>query len=81
MESEIGGIAADQLKSCIQKLETLEEEKATIGEAIREAFAEAKSEGFDPRILRKVLKLRKMKKEDVLEEEELTDLYMSALQS
>jgi uncharacterized protein (UPF0335 family) len=80
MENNFGGIAADQLKACIARLEKLDEEKAHIGEQMRDALTEAKSEGFDPKIIRKVMKLRKMKKEDVLEEEELIDLYLSALQ-
>lgn len=70
---------ANQLKSMIEKIEHLEEEKAELLKTIREVFAEAKSFGFDTKIIRQVLKLRKMKKEDVSEQEELLELYKQAL--
>ncbi len=73
------GIEAEQLKSFIQRLEKLEEEKATITGYIRDVFAEAKAEGYEPKIMRKVLKTRRMKAEEVLEEEELYETYMQAL--
>jgi uncharacterized protein (UPF0335 family) len=81
MSEEIMGVSAEQLKSIVERLERLEEEKATTGGLIRDVLAEAKAEGFDPKIIKKVLKLRKMKREELLEEEELTELYMSALGS
>lgn len=79
MSSDVNGVSAEQLKSFIQRLEKLEEDKATIAGYLRDTMAEAKSEGFEPKILRKVLKLRKMKQEELMEEEELTELYMDAL--
>jgi uncharacterized protein (UPF0335 family) len=79
MNGDIAGVSTDQLKSVVTRLEKLEEEKATVCGFIREALASAKSEGFDHKIIKKVLKMRKMKREELLEEEELTDLYMSAL--
>lgn len=78
-ESEIEGISPDQLKSFVERLEKLEEEKATVSGYIRDVFAEAKAEGFDPKIIRRVLKIRKMKYEEVLEEEELVETYLQAL--
>lgn len=80
MSNELG-IEADQLKSFIQRLEKLEEDKATVTGYIRDVFAEAKAEGFDPKIMRKVLKTRRMKAEEVMEEEELYETYMEALRS
>lgn len=81
MNNDINGISADQLKAYIQRLEKLEEDKATILGYIRDTFAEAKAEGFDPKIMRKVLKIRRMKYEEVLEEEELVETYIQALKA
>ena len=74
-----GGIAAGQLKSFIQRVERLEEEKAALGADIREIYAEAKANGFDPKIMRQVVRLRKMDKSDRQEQEALLDLYLHAL--
>jgi uncharacterized protein (UPF0335 family) len=73
--------SSSPLKKCIQRLEALEDEKIAILEQIRDVFSEAKSEGFDPKIIRKVLKIRKMKAEDVKEEEALVEQYLQALQA
>lgn len=75
----IGGISANQLRLFMEKIERLEEEKAELMENIREVFSEAKSVGFDPKIMKQILKLRKMKREDLAEQEELLDLYKAAL--
>lgn len=75
----IGGISGNQLRLFIEKVERLEEEKAELMENIREVFSEAKSVGFDPKIMKQILKLRKMKREDLAEQEELLDLYKAAL--
>jgi uncharacterized protein (UPF0335 family) len=74
-----GGVSGAQLRQFIEKVETLEEEKAQISENIRDIFAEAKAQGFDVKIMRQVMKLRRMKQEDVAEQEELLDLYLHAL--
>ena len=74
-----GGIAVDRLRSFIERIERLEEDKAAIAADIRDVFAEAKGEGFDVKILRQVLKLRRMEANDRREQQELVDLYMSAL--
>jgi uncharacterized protein (UPF0335 family) len=73
------GIAADRLKQIVEKVERLEEEKREVAEQIKEVFAEAKSEGFDIRTLRQVLRLRRMKPHDRNEQEELLELYKAAL--
>ncbi|MDR1597989.1 MAG: DUF2312 domain-containing protein [Holosporales bacterium] len=77
----ISSVSSEELKSFIERLEKLEEEKSTIGGYIRDTYAEAKAGGFDPKIMRKVLKMRSMKYEDILEEEELLETYMQALKA
>ncbi|MEQ8654184.1 MAG: DUF2312 domain-containing protein [Kiloniellales bacterium] len=75
----MGGIAADRLKSFIERIERLEEEKTALAGDIREVYAEAKGNGFDTKIMRQVLKLRKMEQDDRQEQEHLLDLYKRAL--
>lgn len=77
--TKVGGIAGDVLRSYIERIERLEEEKAGIAANIREIFAEAKGNGFDTKVMRQVLKLRKMKPHDVTEQDDLLALYKSAL--
>jgi len=72
-------VAAGQLKSVIERIERLEEEKKEVAEQIKEVYAEAKANGFDAKILRKVVSLRKKPTEERQEEEALLDLYLSAL--
>jgi len=78
-KAKTGGIAGDQLESIIQRIERLEEEKAALAGDIREVFAEAKGNGFDTKILRQVLKLRKMDKADRQEQDSILELYLNAL--
>lgn len=73
------GIAAQQLRLFIEKIERLEEDKAKLMEDLKEVFSEAKGSGFDPKVMKQILKLRKMKHEDIAEQEELLDLYKQAL--
>jgi uncharacterized protein (UPF0335 family) len=75
----VAGITAGQLKQYIEKIERLEEEKTGIAADIREVFAEAKGNGYDPKIMRQVLKIRKMDREEIEEQEELVTLYCQAL--
>ncbi len=77
--TNIGGVSAQELRSFIERIETLETEKTEVSEQIREVMAHAKSEGFDIPTIRQVLKMRKMKREDLIEREELIDLYCNAL--
>ena len=77
--SDVGGVAADRLKSFIERIERLEEERTALGADIREIFAEAKGTGFDTKIMRQVIKLRKMDQADRQEQEHLLDLYKRAL--
>lgn len=71
--------AADQLRSIVERIERLEEEKATIGKDIKEVYAEAKANGFDTKILRKVISLRKMAQNEREEQQSIIDLYMTTL--
>ena len=77
--TEVGGIAADRLRSLIERIERLEEEKKALSGDIRDVFAEAKSAGFDVKIMRAILKLRKMNAADRDEQEFLLDTFRKAL--
>ncbi len=77
--AEVGGIAGDRLRSLIERIEKLEEDKREISTDIREVFAEAKSAGFDVKIMRAILKLRKMDAASRDEQEFLLDTYRKAL--
>ncbi len=77
--AKTGGIAADQLKSIVERIERLEEEKAGIASDIKDIFAEAKGNGYDVKTLRKVIQLRKKDAAERDEEEYLLDTYKRAL--
>ena len=77
--TDVGGITAEQLRSYIERIERLEEEKAAIAADVREVYAEAKSNGFDVKIMRQVLRLRKLDHDDRSEQEALLDLYKLSL--
>jgi uncharacterized protein (UPF0335 family) len=77
--ADVGGISGEHLKSYIERIERLEEEKAALAADIKDVFAEAKGNGFDIKIMRQILKLRKMNKADLDEQESLLDLYKRAL--
>ena len=76
---EGGQIAQDRLRSFIERIERLEEEKAALLADIKEVYAEAKGTGFDPKTMRTVIRLRKMEENDRQEAEFLLDTYLSAL--
>ena len=75
----VGGIAGDQLRSIIERVERLEEEKSNIAADIREVFAEAKGNGYDTKTLRQVMKIRKMENSEREEQEYLLETYLRAL--
>lgn len=77
--TEVGGIAGDHLRSFIERIERLEEEKKALTEDIKEVYAEAKGTGFDVKIMRQLVRLRKMEDHDRSEQEEILDLYKRAL--
>lgn len=73
------GVAAEELKQFIERLERLEEEKAGIAGDIKEVFAELKGRGFDAKAVRQILRIRKKDQAELQEEEAILDLYMQAL--
>jgi uncharacterized protein (UPF0335 family) len=74
-----GAITPAKLKSFIERIERLEGEKAELAEDIREVYAEAKGEGFDTKIMRAVIRLRKLEVQERREQDELIDTYRKAL--
>jgi uncharacterized protein (UPF0335 family) len=75
----LNSTAQGRLKAIVERIERLEEDKAAISGDLKEVYLEAKGEGFDVKILRKVVRLRKQDKAKRQEEEALLDLYMSAI--
>lgn len=71
--------AKDHLKSLVERIERLEEEKAALTADIREVYSEAKGQGFDTRIMRQVVRLRRLDRADRQEQEAILDLYLAAL--
>ena len=77
--ADVEGIAADRLRSFIERVERLEEEKAALTADIREVFAEAKGVGFDTKIMRQIIRLRRLEQNDRREQDEMLELYKQAL--
>lgn len=77
--NRVGGVAVDQLKSIVARVEQLEEEKAGIAADIRDVFAEAKGNGFDVKAIRQILKIRKLEPHEREEQETVLDIYLHAL--
>ena len=77
--ADVGGIAAERLRSFVERIERLEEEKAALSADVREVYGEAKAVGFDVKIMRQVIRLRKMDHSDRQEQEHLLDLYKRAV--
>ncbi len=77
--ADIGGIAADRLRTFVERIERLEEEKAAITADIREVYAEAKGTGFNAKILRQIVRLRGLDQADRREQEAILELYKRAL--
>lgn len=77
--NEVGGIAADRLRSIVERIERLQEERSALASDIKDIYAEAKSAGFDVTVLRQVIRLRQREPAEVEEQETLLDLYRRAL--
>lgn len=77
--AQVGNIAADRLRSLIERIERLEEERKALGSDIKDVFAEAKSAGFDVKVMRQLIRIRKQEPADVEEQETLLDVYRRAL--
>ncbi len=78
-EARVGGIAADRLRSLIERIERLEEERKALGSDIKDIYAEAKSAGFDVKVIRQIIRIRKQEPAEVEEQESLLDVYRRAL--
>jgi uncharacterized protein (UPF0335 family) len=78
-DAAVGGIAADRLRSLIERIERLEEERKALGSDIKDIYAEAKSAGFDVAVIRQLIRIRKREPAQVEEEESLLDVYRRAL--
>lgn len=76
---DVGGVAGERLKSFIERIERLEEEKAATTDDIKDVYAEAKGTGFDTNIIKKIIKLRAMDAEKRREADELLELYKAAI--
>ncbi|MEJ7934594.1 DUF2312 domain-containing protein [Sphingobium sp. AN558] len=74
-----GNVAADQLRLLIERIERLEEEKKGIGDDIKDVYLEAKATGYDPKIIRQIVRLRKMPPHDRQEMEAILQTYLAAL--
>ncbi len=74
------GIAGERIRSFIERVEHIEEELKALNEGKKEVFAEAKGEGFDVKVLKEILKLRKQDKDERDEQDSLLDLYMQAME-
>jgi uncharacterized protein (UPF0335 family) len=79
MDAVATSVAADELKAIIERIERLEEEKASLSSDIKDVYAEAKANGFDTKILRKIVTLRKKDHAERKEEEAILELYLEAL--
>lgn len=79
LASSVGGVSGERLRQYIERIERLEEEKAGLAEDIRDVYSEAKSAGFESKIMRQIIKLRKMDNQKRQEQEELLELYKSAI--
>lgn len=76
---DVGGVAADRLRSVVERVERLEEERKGLAEDVKDIFMEAKSAGFDVKVVRQIIRLRRQEPADVEEQETLLDLYRRAL--
>ncbi|MBY0422614.1 MAG: DUF2312 domain-containing protein [Parvularculaceae bacterium] len=79
MQTAKGGVAGERLRTFIERVERLEEEKKGLSNDIKDIYAEAKGEGYETKVLRQIVRLRKMDKADRQEQEALLELYLSAL--
>jgi uncharacterized protein (UPF0335 family) len=76
---DVGGIAAEQLRSLVERIERLEDEKKALSDDIRDVYAQAKGGGFDLKVLRQIIRLRKLNSAERQEQETLLDVYKRAL--
>ena len=77
--TQTGGVAAEQLRSIVERIERLEEEKSGLASDIREIFAEAKGRGYDTKVIRQIVRIRKQDANERAEQEAILDLYLQAI--
>ncbi|MBO0711276.1 MAG: DUF2312 domain-containing protein [Acetobacteraceae bacterium] len=77
--TKVGGIAAERLRSLVERIERLEEERRALGGDIKDIYTEAKSAGFDVKVMRQLIRIRRQEPAEVQEQESLLDLYRRAL--
>ena len=78
-EIKSGGVAVDRLRSLVERIERLEEERKAISSDIKDIYGEAKSAGFDPKVLKQLIRIRKQEAAEVEEQETMLDIYRRAL--
>ena len=78
-EIKAGGVAVDRLRSIVERIERLEQERKALGDDIKDIYAEGKSAGFDPKVLRQLIRIRKQEAAEVEEQETMLDIYRRAL--
>jgi len=81
MSDAVVGIAGDRIRSIVERIEHIEEEIKALNEGKKEIFIEAKGEGFDVKVIKEILRLRKQDKDERDEHESLLDLYLTAMES
>ena len=81
MTDAVVGIAGDRIRSIVERIEHIEEEIKALNEGKKEVFAEAKGEGFDVKVIKEILRLRKQDKDERDEQDSLLDLYLSAMEA
>ena len=81
MSDNVVGIAGDRIRSIVERIEHIEEEIKALNEGKKEIFLEAKGDGFDVKVIKEILRLRKQDKDERDEHESLLDLYLSAMES
>lgn len=74
-----GNVSADRLRSLVERIERLEEERKALASDVRDIYLESKSAGFDPKVLRQLIRIRKMEPADAEEQENLLDIYKRAI--
>jgi uncharacterized protein (UPF0335 family) len=78
-EIKAGGVAVDRLRSIVERIERLEQERKALSDDIKDIYAEGKSAGFDPKVLRQLIRIRKQEAAEVEEQETMLDIYRRAL--
>lgn len=79
MAQDTATVTADELRAFIERIERLEQEKKDIMDSIKEVYSEAKGRGYDAKVMRKIVSIRKRNRDDIENENAMTDLYMDAL--